>query len=90
MSRTYKAMLHGDRVEWLDSPPESRDALKVYITLVEEAGRESSRERGQVMADALADLADRGTFSAITDPVAWQRSERHERGLPGRGGHATG
>ncbi len=36
------------------------------------------------MAAALAELARRGTFAAITDPVAWQRELRSERALPDR------
>jgi hypothetical protein len=36
------------------------------------------------MAEALAVLARRGTFAAITDPVAWQRERRSERTLPNR------
>ena len=84
MARAYKAILHGDSVEWIDTPPKRRDSLQISVTFLEEGVPESSRKRGRVMADALAELADRGTFSAITDPVAWQRSERHERGLPGR------
>jgi hypothetical protein len=38
------------------------------------------------MAEALAALASRGTFAAITDPAAWQREVRHERTLPAREG----
>ena len=33
------------------------------------------------MAESLAELAQRGTFAAITDPVAWQRELRSERTL---------
>ncbi len=36
------------------------------------------------MAEALAELARRGTFADITDPVAWQRELRSERALPDR------
>jgi hypothetical protein len=84
MLRTYKAILHGDHVEWLDKPPEQTQPVPVHITLLEEVPLEPARERGQVMAEALAALASRGTFAAITDPVAWQREVRHERTLPAR------
>jgi hypothetical protein len=84
MLRTYKAILHGDHVEWLDKPPEQTQPVPVHITLLEEAPLEPARERGRVMAEALAALASRGTFAAITDPVAWQREVRHERPLPAR------
>ena len=80
MQRKYKAILHGDYIQWIDKPPERTHPVQVHIILLEETGAEPARERGQVMAEALAVLANRGTFSAITDPVAWQREERHDRG----------
>jgi hypothetical protein len=84
MLRTYKAILHGDQVEWLEKPPEKVSAVQVHITVLEEPASESTRERGRVMAEALAALAQRGTFAAVTDPVAWQRELRAERALPDR------
>jgi hypothetical protein len=83
MPRAYKAILHGDSVEWIDTPPKSRDSRQISVTFLEEVAPESSRKRSQVMAEALATLAAKGTFSAITDPVAWQRAERQDRSLPG-------
>ncbi len=84
MLRTYRAILHGDHVEWLDKPPEQTQPVPVQITPLEDAPLEPAGERGLVMAEALAALASRGTFAAITDPVAWQREVRHERTLPAR------
>jgi hypothetical protein len=84
MLRTYKAILHGDHVEWLDKAPEQTQPVAVYITLLQEASPEPARERGRVTAEALGTLAGRGTFAAITDPVAGQREVRPERPLPAR------
>jgi len=84
MLRTYKAILHGDHVEWLDKRPEQTQPVPVHITPLEDTPLEPAGERGQVMAEALAALGSRGTFAAITDPVAWQRELRHERTLPAR------
>jgi hypothetical protein len=84
MLRTYKAILHGDHVEWLDKRPDQTQPVPVQITPLEDAPPEAAGERGRVMAEALAALASRGTFAAITDPVAWQREVRHERTLPAR------
>lgn len=84
MLQTYKAILHGDHVEWLDKPPEKPHQVHVHITFLEEETPESVAERGRVMAEILSMLASRGTFAAITDPVAWQREMRHERPLPDR------
>jgi hypothetical protein len=74
MLHPYRAILHGDHVEWLDKPPEQTQSVPVHITLLEEAPLELACERGQVMAEALAALISQGTFAGITDPVAWQRS----------------
>jgi hypothetical protein len=84
MLRTYRAILHGDQVEWLEPPPEKSRAVQVHITVLEEPTAEPTRERGRAMAAALAALAQRGTFAEITDPVAWQRELRAERVLPDR------
>ena len=84
MLRTYKAILRGDHGEWLDQRPEQTQPVPVHITPLEDTPLEPAGERGQVMAEALAALASRGTFAAITDPVAWQRELRHERTLPAR------
>ena len=82
MLRTYKAILHDNQVEWLEQPPEKSGAVQVYITVLEERAPELLPQRGRVMAEALAELARRGTFAEITDPVAWQRELRSERALP--------
>ena len=84
MLHTYKALLDDDRVRWIEKPPEQTGTVQVHITFLEEPGPESSVERGRVMAEALAELARRGTFAEIADPVAWQRQLRSERTLPDR------
>ena len=84
MLRTYKAVLHDNQVEWLEQPPEKTDAVEVYITVLEEPMPEPPSQRGRLMAEVLAELAGRGTFAEITDPVAWQRELRSERVLPDR------
>jgi len=58
--------------------------VQVYITVLEEPAPELLPQRGRMMAEALAGLAQRGTFADITDPVAWQREVRSERVLPDR------
>jgi hypothetical protein len=86
MLRTYKAILHGDHVEWVDQRPEQTQPVPVHITPLEDAQLVPAPKRGRLMAEALAALASRGTFAAITDPVAWQQDLRHERTLPTREG----
>ncbi len=82
--RTYKAILHDNQIEWLDQPPEKSGAVQVYITLPEEPDSVSPSNRGRLMAEVLAELARRDTFTAIPDPVGWQRQLRAERALPDR------
>ena len=84
MLRTYKAILRDNQVEWLEPPPEKSGTVQVYITVLEEPAPEALPKRGQAMAEALAELARRGTFAEITDPVAWQQELRSERALPDR------
>ena len=84
MSRTYRAILHDDRVEWLEQPPQQADARQVRITVLDESAQESPSDRGRTMAGVLAEIAERGTFATISDPVAWQRDLRAERDLPDR------
>ncbi|MCY4408959.1 MAG: hypothetical protein OXC27_00720, partial [Caldilineaceae bacterium] len=76
---TYKAILRDNQIEWLECPPETSGAMQVYITFPEEKDSEFSSKRGELM-----ELARRGTFADIPDPVAWQRELRAERALPGR------
>ena len=81
MLHTYRAILDEDRVRWLEEPPERSGTVQVHITFLEEDERKSSTDRGRIMAESLAELAQRGTFAAITDPVAWQQELRSERTL---------
>jgi hypothetical protein len=88
MMRTYKALLHGDRLEWLGEAPEPQtDApLSVQVTVLEPEPSAEVHARGHAMAALLEQLAERRTFSTITAPVGWQRALRQERVLPGRDG----
>ena len=86
--RTYRALLHGDRLEWLEEVPESQTdvPLQVHVTVLEHELPSEEQTRGQAMAAILEKLAERHTLSTITDPVEWQRERRQDRILPGRQG----
>ena len=84
MLPTSKAILDENRVEWLERPPKRSGAVQVRITILEEPLSGSTAGRGRMMADALAELARRGTFAESLDPVAWQRDVRADRALSGR------
>jgi hypothetical protein len=88
MMRTYKALLRGDHLEWLEEAPEPQpDApLRVHVTVLEQEPSAEGHARGHAMAALLEKLAERHTFATITDPVRWQRELRQERVLPGRDG----
>ena len=86
--RTYKALLRGDRLEWLGEAPEPQtDApVSVHVTVLDQELPAEVHARGHAMAALLEQLAACRTFSAIADPVRWQRELRQERVLPGREG----
>ena len=83
MLRTYKAILRGDRIEWIDGPPAPVRPTPVHITLLEDETAEPVEQRGREMARALEALAQAGGLSTISNPVAWQRELRQDRALPG-------
>ncbi len=82
MAKIYKAILRGDRVEWLDTPlPPSPTAVEIIV--IEEAAEVSTR-RGHEMARILEALANVGGLSNVADAVEWQRELRRDRSLSGR------
>lgn len=84
MPRTYNARLHGDRIEWIDAPPEASGSVAVRVTLLDD-DRTLPDARGAEMARILESIATRGGLADIGDPLEWQRSVREDRPLPGRG-----
>ncbi|MYC38755.1 MAG: hypothetical protein F4X66_17875 [Chloroflexi bacterium] len=88
MRRAYKAVLHGDRVEWLDGAPEAEGPVQVYITFSEISVSANPELEGRTTFELLQALADMGAFSEIDDPVAWQREIRKDRPLPFRDDYA--
>jgi hypothetical protein len=86
--RTYRALLRGDHLEWLEEAPEPRTdtPLRVHVTVLEQESPAEAQARGYAMAALLEQLAERRTFAAISDPVMWPRELRQDRVLPGREG----
>jgi hypothetical protein len=86
MVRTYRALLRGDRLEWLGEAPESETdhPLSVQVTILEQGTAAEEVSRGQAMAALLEQIAARSTLSDMADPVKWQRELRQDRPLPGR------
>ena len=77
MKGAYKAILHGDRVEWLDGAPETDEPIQVKSEEDPESG-------GKSIVELFEALGDSGAFAEIDDPVAWQGEIRKDRPLPGR------
>lgn len=84
MLQTFKAVLKGNSIEWIDEAPQLGDqSIAVHITVLEENLGSDSATRGQRMAEVLEKLAANRAFSKV-DPVVWQREVRHDRSMLGR------
>jgi hypothetical protein len=87
MLPTYKAILRGNRIEWVADVPEhlAPDAgVQVIVTFLERPCPPAVSDQGKRMAAVLEKLAALPPNPALADPVAWQREMREERTLPGR------
>lgn len=83
MLRVYRAILRGDRVQWIDQPPKKQRPIPVHITLIQNEPN-ISHTRGESMASALENLAHQGGLKHIVDPTAWQKQIREDKPLMGR------
>jgi len=84
MLTTYRAIINGNQITWVDKPPRQIKGVEVHITLLRKATATSKAERGRVMASALTRLAKANPLTSIADPVVWQREIRQDRDLPNR------
>ena len=87
MANTYKALLKGKSLEWLEGPPslDSEQAVTVSVAILDEPTSLTRKAtQGQKMAEALEMLAALNALPDILDPVEWQREARQDRTLPGR------
>lgn len=84
MSHSYRAILRGDRLEWLEAPPAADRPLPVDVIVQEEAALGAGRSDGAAMAQALEEVAASPVYRQREDPVRWQRMVREDRRLPGR------
>ena len=84
--RSYRALLHGNCLEWLEEAPEPQKdlPLQVHVMVMEQVNSADTDTRGRAMAAILEKLAESGAFSAIADPAKWQRTLRQDRVLPER------
>jgi hypothetical protein len=80
MTRSYRAVISDDHIEWTNGAPERKEKLHVTVTVADEDQLDDS-ERGARMAEALVELARIGAFSEIEDSAAWEREIRRDRPL---------
>lgn len=88
MQRRYRALLRGDRLEWLSEAPncEGDHPVSVVVTILEDGSLAEETFRGPEMAAILEKIAETGAFAEVKDPLVWQRKTREDRPLPGRTG----
>jgi hypothetical protein len=80
MTNSYRAILRGDTIEWIDRPPHHSDPATIRVLMIDET---SANADGAAMADALNALSEAGGVSSIAEPSSWQRQQREDRTLPG-------
>lgn len=86
IAHTYRAVLRGNELEWIDTPPSPEGPTEVAITMLKPQpdSEEARRARRQLAVEALEELAAAGGIASIPDPAAWEREIRQDRPLPGR------
>lgn len=77
---TCRAILHRDRIEWLDAPPREIENTSVEVVFPEPP----AKTQGQLVAEAAERASQLDPYRDIHDPVAWQREIREDVMQPGR------
>ncbi|HEX8273198.1 MAG TPA: hypothetical protein VF615_11205 [Longimicrobiaceae bacterium] len=84
MSHSYRAILRGDRLEWLEAAPAADPPLPVDVIVQDSPALGAERSDGARMAQALEEVAAAPVYRRVDDPSRWQRMVREDRPLPGR------
>jgi hypothetical protein len=88
MRAAYRAVLHGNHLEWRDEEPKDLSpdrAIEVSVTILDATDSPATDQaRGAAMAAALGQLAAAGGPKSFGDAADWERDTREERILPGR------
>lgn len=88
MPATYRAVLHGDRLEWRGEKPKKLPpdlGVEVAVTFLSDSDSPAvARARGAAMAAVLERFAAAGGPKSFGDAAEWERQTRGERTLPGR------
>lgn len=86
MLDTYKAMMRGDHVTWIEDRPFKNiqeQEIEVLITVLHITGTalDTHQNRGERMARCLEKIAQTGGVAGIFDPCKWQQDVRRDREL---------
>ena len=91
MIQTYRALLQGNRLKWLEEIPASmagKASIPVQVTIDTQekikVEAEDEKVRQKKVLLILEQLSQTGAFSEIQDASAWQRGIRTDRPLPNR------
>jgi hypothetical protein len=88
MRAAYRAVLHGNRLEWRDEEPESLSpdrAVEVSVTILKaQESPATNKARGAAMAAILERFAAVGGPRSFGEATDWERESREDRTLPGR------
>lgn len=95
MIQTYRALLQGNRLEWLEEIPvlmASETSIPVQVTIdTQDKTKDktkdkmaSEKDRQKKVLLILEQIAQTGAFNEIQDASAWQRQMRIDRALPNR------
>ncbi|MGD1853903.1 MAG: hypothetical protein ACFB2W_06575 [Leptolyngbyaceae cyanobacterium] len=83
MLLTYRAILKGSQVIWLESPPHLSEETEVCITILSPNPQAVTPQQRQAMADSLGRLANLNISSDL-EPSQLQRDIRQDHSLPNR------
>lgn len=82
MGDTYRAVLHGNHLEWRDKEPKELlpdRGVEVVVTILGTSESPAGTSRGAAMAAALAQLAAAGGARSFGDAAHWERGTRNRR-----------
>jgi len=86
MLEKYRAIIHGNKIEWEGDAPKAlakNATIEVDVTVVSK-NPVLKKPDGKKMAAALEKIAASGGVDSIGDPLKWQRNIRKDRALPER------
>ncbi|HQU92147.1 MAG TPA: hypothetical protein PLK77_07610 [Pyrinomonadaceae bacterium] len=84
MAEKYRAIIHGDRIEWEDEAPQGLTGNRTITVDVTPVAKRRASASGKKAAEILRKIAAIGGVVPIKDPSKWQREIRKDRPLPGR------